>query len=125
MSVFQDEFDVKFHSKRFQIKECPYVISTGYFYVVVDTLNEMSNINFDSSWDEAEEFCIFINGLIDKINRLKYVKRDYKMNSDIFLDFFNRYEECWEMLEDKYDGVDVSKYDVLLELDNLVNERKD
>lgn len=63
MGIFQEEWDERFKGQRFQVKEYPYVISTGNFYVVIDTMDEMKDINFDSDWDEAEEFCIFINDL--------------------------------------------------------------
>ena len=64
--MLQEEFDEKFKDKRFQVKEYPQVISTGNFYIVVDTYGEMMDISFDSDWSEAEEFCDFINNLSEK-----------------------------------------------------------
>ena len=105
----QDEFDEEFKDKRFQVKEYPNIISTGCFYVVKDTLDVMMDISFDSDWDEAEEFCCFINTLNDK-----YEKSVFQM-------FYKCYEKYLIMLEHKYFGVDEGKHNVLLELDTLIN----
>ena len=104
----QDEFDEEFKDKRFQVKEYPNVISTGCFYVVKDTLDVMMDISFDSDWDEAEEFCTFINNLNNSDN--------------VFRRFYDCYEKFLVMLEDKYCDVDEVKHDVLLELDTLINK---
>lgn len=65
--MLQESFDEKFKDKRFQVKEYPYVISTGNFYCVMDTFGEMMEISFDSDYHEACEFCTFINQLAEKV----------------------------------------------------------
>lgn len=99
--MLQEGFDVKFKSKRFQIKECPYVISTGNFYVVVDTFKEMMDISFDSDWSEAEEFCLFMN-------ELYYSPRNHIKN------LINKQSHIYE--------TDVK---LLLELEELIYEKND
>lgn len=64
--MLQEEFNLKFKNKRFQIKEHSLHTSPGSHFSVVDTIGEMIPIRFDSDWTEAEEFCIFINNLYEK-----------------------------------------------------------
>ena len=103
MSIFQEEWDERFKGQRFQVKEYPYVISTGNFYVVIDTMDEMKDISFDSDWDEAEKFCIFINELYDKCKKI-----------DVF-------EEKVELLKLENNVFFQSTFDILLKYQHLFN----
>ena len=122
MTGLQEGFDKNFKDKRFQVKEYPNVISTGYFYVVTDNKERMNDISFKSDWTEAEEFCIFLNNLYD--NYYKFIEYTDKFRdlANSFADFCNKYEKSSKILINKYKDVDQSKYEVLLELDRLINE---
>ena len=125
MSGLQEVFDKDFKDKRFQVKEYPQVISLGYYYVVNDTLEEMDDISFGSDWCEAEQFCIFINNLYEELGKQKMFKERFKESGEIFSNFFEKYEKSLETLMDKYLHVDESKYNVLIELDDLINRKED